>query len=170
MDNRSFEDTPAQHDALRRYRHHQLSTQLRQIVSLDIPLRTRRRQAVQFGAAAGHDRGARGKAFEAVSMERADAPEVRIQRVTARKNVPEFRMHEPVQRRAPHDDPAADTGADRDVHQTVQLARRSPSKLGKRCGVDIGVETDRTFEFAGKPADDIGTAPAGLGVLPMRQS
>ena len=96
-------------------------------------------------------------------MERADALEIEIQGVAARKYVPDFRMHEPVQRRAVHQDSTADTRADGDVHQMVYVARGSPAMLRQRRRIDIGVESDWTVEFAGKAAHDIGAAPAGLG-------
>ena len=58
--------------------------------------------------------------------------------------------------------PAADTGADRDVAESVEPPCCSPAMLAERGGVDVGVEGDRHREAAADLLADVGVRPAGF--------
>ncbi len=95
-------------------------------------------------------------------MKRADACEIRIQRVTPRVDVADFRMHEAMQWSAAHHHPAADSRADRHVYQIVDIACRTPTLFRQRRGVHVGIESDRHGKFSRQHSHDIDIAPSGF--------
>src|SRR5882762_9754826 len=79
-----------------------------------------------------------------------------------RVDMPDLRMHQPVNRHTVDQDATADSGADGEVHEGVDVSRRPPAMLGQGGRVDVGIETDRAGEFPRESARNIGAAPSRL--------
>src|SRR5260370_8033226 len=74
-------------------------------------------------------------------------------------------MHPTVNRTAIDQHAAADSRADGEIHEIVDVPRRPPAMLGQGRRVDVGIEADGAGEFPCQSARNIGTAPSGLRSL-----
>jgi len=99
-------------------------------------------------------------------MKRAHAGELQVQRVPSRVDMADLRMHQSVNRHPIDQDATADSGADGEVHEAVDVSRHPPAVLGQGRRVDVGIETDGAGEFPCESARNIGAAPSGLWGLP----
>src|SRR3546814_3641483 len=63
-----------------------------------------------------------------------------VERVPARRDMPALRMAESVHGLAAGNDADADPGSDRDISHRIAVLRRAQPCLGKRGGVDVGVD------------------------------
>src|SRR5271170_1933641 len=119
-------------------------------------------EMLKFRTAARHDRRSRCQALKTIAVKRADAVETHIQRMTPRQDVTDFRMHEAMERSTAHHHAAADSRADREVHQIADILRRAPALFRHCCRIHVGIETDGTGEFSRQYPHYIGVAPSGL--------
>ena len=92
--------------------------------------------------------------------------ELQVEWMAPRVDMPNLGMHEPMNRHTLDDYAAADTGADGQVYEIVDVARRSPAMFGQGRRVDIGIETDGTHELPREWSGNIGAAPSWFGSLP----
>ncbi len=95
-------------------------------------------------------------------MKRATADPV-VARRSDRPDMPEFRMHQAVDRSMPRDQPCADPGADRHIGDVRQALRRTPARLGQRRADDVGMEAGRHRISTLQAPGDVGPRPTGLG-------
>src|ERR1700722_8628519 len=77
----------------------------------------------------------------------------------SRVDMADLRMHQPVNRHPVDQHATADSGADGEVNEIIDVSRRSPAMLGQSGRVDVGIETDGAGEFPRESARNIGVAP-----------
>jgi hypothetical protein len=155
-------DAAAQKDARRSGGEHHRVQQLGQAMRHEIPRWMIRRQLRRRHAGTRFDGRARGQSFDAVTVESTDAWKF-VAAFTGHADVAELGVVHAEHRLAAHDRADADPRAHRDVSKIFESFRGSPTPLGKRRAVHVGVESDWRTESAAEPCRHVGIAPAGLG-------